>query len=460
MKSMLNLAPMRLVFDPWVAATQELEAERDVHPRFADQRNLLGLLYLERGQAEAALAEFEAALEVNPDYVAAGLNRLVALRRIEGSLDNAVWTREAHLDRLPEPQRSLWTAWYLAQRGDVQGMKLALRGLIEEGKWGGLAEFVCGAHCLALGDPAGANEAFHRAAGAHPLYRELLEQRGLLSRGGAKNPLATHGGSTDGPEGAWNPSVYQLDEFLGTLSARNGAFDQAEAWFQNAFLRQGDESAHQVRLARLCLARGDEEEAVQVLRRAIELDPTSLEARIALGFEYQSQGYQSEAVAQFEVAVRLQPSYPDLQYNLGLLYEAQERDSDAIRCYRRALEQNGGYFPVRTSLARLLAIGGQFGEALTELDSILASGLRSADLLVQRAECLLAQKQMPEAISTLEKAAALNPAFPRTYYVLGQAYRASGLKRKAQEAWRNYLETTRAWQDGKPFVEGQGRKAG
>ncbi len=460
MKPSFTLNTMRLIFDPWVAAQQELEAEREFHPRFADQRNLLGLLYLERGNPIAALAEFEAALDVNPEYLNARLNRMLALRRVEGSLDSAAWNREGLIERLTDPARSLWTAWYLAQRGDLHGAKLALDSLAKEPRWAALAGFALGAFAQGAGDPTLAQTGVDQAAAAHPLYRRILESIDAVGKQGGGLPGLIGSAFTGANGEAWNPAIWQLDEFLGTLCARNGASEQAERHFERSFLCHGDESLYLLGSARLCLARGQEDEAVRVLCRAIEIDPTSVDGRVALGFEYQSQGFHDEAMVQFEVAARLQPGYPDLQYNLGLLYEAQGRESDAIRCYRRALELNAGYFPVRTSLARLLFLSGQFHESIQELDAILGTGIRSADLLVQKAECLLGLNQAQAAVALLEKAANLNPAFPRTYHVLGQAYRATGLKRKAQEAWKNYLETTRLWQDAKPLPDSLGRRQG
>ena len=81
--------------------------------------------------------------------------------------------------------------------------------------------------------------------------------------------------------------------------------------------------------------------------------------------------------------------------------------------------------------------------------------LRSADLLVQKAEAHLAMEQIPAAVRELERAVDLNPEYPRTFYVLGQAHRKQGLKRKAQEAWKQYLERTQRWKEDQPFLEGE-----
>ena len=252
---------------------------------------------------------------------------------------------------------------------------------------------------------------------------------------------------------AWNPAAADLYEQLGNICARHGRVEDALACYEEAFLRQGSESLHQIRLAQLALAGGNEEEAVQTLRRAIEVDPTSIPARIALGFEYQSQGHPEEALVQFEVAARLRPEYPDLQYDLGLLYEVLRRPAEAERCLRRALELNPEYFQARASLADLLIRQERHQEAMCDLSRLLDSGIRSADLRVQKAQIHMDLDQPAEAVEELEEAIALNPSYPRTYFVLGQAFRRLGLRRKARGAWQQYLESSRKWGDAQPSPE-------
>lgn len=463
-------ATMRLVFDAWAAARSELESERDRHPGFADVRNLLGLLYLERGEPEAALAEFDAAIAVNPDYLLAGFHRLAARRALDGRLDVADWNEARLIERAPLPVRSAWTAWYLAQAGDGSGMAQACAHLAADPQFQAQAAYIEASFHDCLEQPKLAKQAVERAAAKHALYRQILTERGLVGQralapgsvASAATPLGSPAPTRDDPGAAaagWIPSAWSLYEHLGTLCARHGAFEEAGALYDEAFLRQGDESRHLVRMARLALGRGDEEDAVRTLCRAIELDPTSVEARIALGFEYQSQGFPDQAVVQFEVAARLQPNYADLQANLGLLYEAEARDADAERCYRRALELNPNYFQARMSLAQLFLRSGAHREALSELEALIRGGLRSADLLVQKGEAHLALGEVNEAVTSLENAIQLNPNFPRTYYVLGGAYRKLGLKRKAQEAWRQHLDQIRRWQAGQPHREGEGRRS-
>lgn len=452
MPERVSLSQMQLVLDPWHEAARALEEARDRNPGFADLRNLLGQLLLMQGRPAEAGREFEAALALNPGYRRARFNLLVASRQSEGFLDPAIWSRENLVSDAGEPEASLWTAWFLAQSGDREGVRQCLKRLSSMQTWTGLAAYVEAVFEASWGDSGRSREALRRAAIAHPLYRSVLESRGILTRSGAPErrghgePLIPPG---SGPE-SWNPLAGELFEYLGTLCARNGRVDLARQFYEDAFLRQGDESTHRIRLSHLALAQGDEEEAVRSLRRAIEVDPTSVPARTALGFEYQSQGYPDEALVQFEVAARLHPEYPDVQYNLGLLYGVQGRSEDAVRCLRRALEINPAYFQARASLAQLLLRMEAHDEALKELEILGSRGLRSADLHVQKAEAHLAVGQAQEALAELELATRLNPSYARSYHVLGTTYQTLGLRRKAQNAWKQYLEYSRSWSESQP----------
>ena len=72
----------------YVAALADLREVVDNHPHFADVRHLMGLCFSFLGQPDAALEQFEAALEENDCYIEAQLNRAITLNEL-GRYDEA-----------------------------------------------------------------------------------------------------------------------------------------------------------------------------------------------------------------------------------------------------------------------------------------------------------------------------------------------------------------------------------
>lgn len=72
----------------YVAALADLREVVDNHPHFADVRQLMGLCLSFLGQPDAALEQFEKALEENDCYIEAQLNRAITLNEL-GRYDEA-----------------------------------------------------------------------------------------------------------------------------------------------------------------------------------------------------------------------------------------------------------------------------------------------------------------------------------------------------------------------------------
>ncbi len=88
------------------------------NPRDAGAYNDLANLLSMVGRTEEALAEYNRALEIKPDYVEVYLNRSIVLRRADRAAEGVAVLRNG-LERLPESAPLMWTlAWLLATHED------------------------------------------------------------------------------------------------------------------------------------------------------------------------------------------------------------------------------------------------------------------------------------------------------------------------------------------------------
>jgi len=441
--------PVGLLLDAERVAEKALEDEAKRCPTYADVRHRLGLLRLASADYQAARSEFEDALGIHPGYRAAyfGL-RLSAL--LQGVLPEAPTS--------PTPaggsvrDEALWACVDQAYQALVQGRDPgdSLRAWEEREPL--LIHHYTGAFAVRSGDLARARQRWETASSASETSQAFFERHEVLPWSEA-SPVAAERVARL----LWTPLAADLYTYLGRIYARNGLPDQARICYEQAYMVLPREAAHAQHEAELAIAVGDEDLAIALLTRAIEADPTLVEARVALGFEYAAQGYAEEARVQFEVAAKLAPGYADVRYNLGLLYDSAGRSAEAMEQFRRALHFNPGYLPARQSVAAHLCRTGHPEEGLREYERILRQGFQSADMLVKMGRAALELNRTEEALQYLERASFVNPEYALSYYYLGQAYKAKGLRNKARSAWRRYLEKANGWE---PRIPGEEEPSG
>jgi tetratricopeptide (TPR) repeat protein len=160
-------------------------------------------------------------------------------------------------------------------------------------------------------------------------------------------------------------------------------------------------------------------EAIEELKKAIQLYPRGGEPYLNLGYIYLRQGKLEESIQVFQKAIVLSPRLaPEIHNNLGAVYLLQGRKEEGIKELQLALKERPHYSRPYSSL-------GNFYEKEGDTD---------------------------KAISCMEKAAKLEPEYVPVHKALMRLYEKKGWKEKSQEAHRNYLKYASL---GKHFFIGQ-----
>jgi len=84
----------------------------------------------------------------------------------------------------------------------------------------------------------------------------------------------------------------------------------------------------------------DPERAVALGRRVVELRPQSASCALSLGRALQQAGNPQEAEQQFLRAIDLDPSLMEAYAQLALLYDGEKRTQDAVETINRFLQWN------------------------------------------------------------------------------------------------------------------------
>jgi tetratricopeptide (TPR) repeat protein len=215
----------------------------------------------------------------------------------------------------------------------------------------------------------------------HEAYRRLLERR---TRGEAVAMVHTRKMARDlamlyhqqsGSEGAALVASRVLTS-LGGLLLQSAQQLPAAEMFQQAVDLDGRNIAAFLGLASIYEKNAQPESAVKVLRRALEAEPGSAEARLRLALNLKRLDQTEEATKLLdELAAAPDPSWvtPLAVQELARVHSDRGRTSEAEKVLRKGVERFPGDTRLKIQLAAVLDRRGAAGEATAIVEKILAS---------------------------------------------------------------------------------------
>jgi len=170
------------------------------------------------------------------------------------------------------------------------------------------------------------------------------------------------------------------------------------------------------------------------MRKAIELDPTLVDAYYTLGITLWQQGEFPASVEQLRKAIALKPDYAEAHYTLGTVLKQMNQLAEAAQALREAIRIQPGFAPAHTTLAAVLRqMGDTAGaQAESELGNTLAkekTDLQGATFATNSGKRLLNAGDLDGAIAQFRNAIKLAPSYAEAHYQLALA-----LSRKGEQA--------------------------
>ena len=189
---------------------------------------------------------------------------------------------------------------------------------------------------------------------------------------------------------------------------------------QRASTLYADLPEAQVTLGEILTATGRSGEAIAVLRKALDRDPSSVPALLALAAALQKSQDVVGAEQTLLRLVEIRPTSWSGFNRLGGLYFGSSRYEKAAAAFRRAIVLNPDVARVHFNLGAVLLRMGRFEEARTALDeSIRISPVAYAYSNLGTAHYLLGR--FPEAAASFQRAVDLAPKDYRWHIYLGDA---------------------------------------
>ena len=152
------------------------------------------------------------------------------------------------------------------------------------------------------------------------------------------------------------------------------------------------------------IKKGGFDEAIAAWEKALELDPTIVNAYEKLGKAYYTKGRFDKAGEIYRKELKINPDDPMIYHSLGVVYRMNEQFEDAIKMQMNALS----------------------------LNPKLASAYNELGLTYCK------QKRLDEAIAAHKKALELDPKLGNAHNYLGVVYLLKGMSAEAEEEFNQF----------------------
>lgn len=267
-------------------------------------------------------------------------------------------------------------------------------------------------------DPA---ELLHEALRLHQAGR-LDEAEALYAALLAAEPMHAH---------AW--------QLRGVLANQRGQHENGIAWIRRAIELSGAEPVYLSNLGSALLDADRVDEAIAALEQATTLAPDIRQAWHNLGNALAARGSLPEAAAAYRRALAILPT-PGTHSALARVYSRQEQRDFAITHFQAAAELAPNEWTSHFNLGGALKLAGRTDEAINCFGRALVLEPRSTDALRQLGELLYSQRRLPEAQSAYERFIQLAPDNAIAHNNLGVILQDQG---RIDAAYGHYCQATR-----------------
>ncbi len=185
------------------------------------------------------------------------------------------------------------------------------------------------------------------------------------------------------------------------------------------------------------------EQAVDLLARAIEVDPNFVVAQFTQGSVHQSLGNRWKAAAQYRASTQLDPNYPEPYKALGDLFMAAPRRlfDQAVEAYNKAIELRPFYADAYVGLGDAKAAKGDIDGAVGAYTKALSHNPGNPRVHMSLGKIYYAEKGLYyESVTAYKKAIELDATSVEARMGLGEVYEDKGLYKEAVEEYRRVIE--------------------
>lgn len=228
-----------------------------------------------------------------------------------------------------------------------------------------------------------------------------------------------------GKPGAGSPLQAKFQQGLALQQA--GRLLEAEFFYKDVLRQAPKHFDSQYLLGVLALQSGRTQSGVELIAKAIKINPKVAEAHLNLGNGLRSLSRLDDALASYNKAIALKPNFAEAYNARAIVLRDQERFDDALVSFNKAVDVKPDYVEVYNNCGIVLRDLKRLDDALASFDKAIALRPDYADAHYNRGIVLRDLKRLDEALASYDQAIALKPDHGEAYINRGLVLQ--GLKR-------------------------------
>jgi tetratricopeptide (TPR) repeat protein len=240
------------------------------------------------------------------------------------------------------------------------------------------------------------------------------------------------------------PSLAKAWGLLGIALGQQGILEESAACLRRAVELQPDSVENHLNLGINSMKQKRLDEALASFRSALALKPESVTALNCLGNVLTAKGQIDAAIASYRQALCLQPDLAAYN-NLGLRLKEQLRLDEAASCFRQALALVPNSVEVLVNLGSCLKEQAQLEQALACFQEAVRLRPQCAEAHSNWASALMDLGRLPEALHHYREALRAKPHYPHAFLGLGELV-LQGMYQFTEEE-ESQLRWLAAWDD-------------
>ena len=219
---------------------------------------------------------------------------------------------------------------------------------------------------------------------------------------------------------------------------RQGRLDEAETLCASILQELPEHAPTLALLALAKMQRGQPEQALHYVDRALALEPNQADAQTIRGNALHRLGRYADAVQAYQTAQALNPAAYDALANCGISWNRLGQPEQALRCYDAALEPCPDSVDTRYNRGLLQFRMQRYAQALADFDAVLRQA-DDAEAQAWRAYCLCNLQRHEEALQAGSQAVRLTPGSAQAWRAQAYVLMALSRYREAIDAYRSAI---------------------